>query len=567
MKFLPSQLAYLLQQRESRQNLKALAQYMGLLSATIGAFTVLFHVIMVNVEGQNHSWLTGLYWTLTVMTTLGFGDITFQSDLGRFFSLLVLVTGLLMLLIMLPFTFIRFFYAPWLEAQIRVRAPLELPPETEGHVIICRRDEVAAALVPRLEAHGIPHVTLEPDKARAAELMLEGVPVLAANMEDPNSYLAARVQRATLVLANGNDATNCNITLTAREVAPDVPIAALVEHDDSEDVIEMAGANHVLLIKRKLGEHLAGRAAAGRAHAQVVGRFGELLLAELPVHGTALSGQMVRDTDIRERTGLNIVGCWKRGHLGPAQAHTVLEEHMVVVVAGSADQVAALDALLEGAQQYGNRVLVIGGGRVGRSAARALHLRGIDVTVIEKDPALAHSLGQVADEVICGDASDYSVITRAGIESAPSVVLTANDDALNILLALYCRKLNPEIRIVSRITLERNLEAIHRAGADFVLSFTTLAASSIMAILQGRETVILGEDVDVFTVRTPRSLAGLSLSESGIGASTGLNVIALSSSGNVQTALSAATRLEVGVDLVMIGTPEQRDEFRRRFKG
>jgi spermidine/putrescine transport system permease protein len=54
-------------------------------------------------EGQDHSWLTGVYWTLTVMSTLGFGDITFTSDLGRLFSIVVLLSGIFMLLIVLPF--------------------------------------------------------------------------------------------------------------------------------------------------------------------------------------------------------------------------------------------------------------------------------------------------------------------------------------------------------------------------------------------------------------------------------------------------------------------------------
>jgi len=39
------------------------------------------------------------------MSTLGFGDITFSSDLGRIFSLIVLLTGIVYLLVMLPFTF------------------------------------------------------------------------------------------------------------------------------------------------------------------------------------------------------------------------------------------------------------------------------------------------------------------------------------------------------------------------------------------------------------------------------------------------------------------------------
>ncbi|NIN99101.1 MAG: potassium channel protein, partial [Anaerolineae bacterium] len=57
------------------------------LVATVAIFAVGFHLIMYHVEGQEHSWVTGVYWALTVMTTLGFGDITFHSDLGRLFSI------------------------------------------------------------------------------------------------------------------------------------------------------------------------------------------------------------------------------------------------------------------------------------------------------------------------------------------------------------------------------------------------------------------------------------------------------------------------------------------------
>jgi voltage-gated potassium channel Kch len=76
--------------------------------------------------------------------------------------------------------------------------------------------------------------------------------------------------------------------------------------------------------------------------------------------------------------------------------------------------------------------------------------------------------------VLPGDASDRRLLERAGIDRASSVLLTTNDDGVNIYLTVFCRRLNPSLRIVSRVTHERNLEAIHRAGADFVLSYTTL---------------------------------------------------------------------------------------------
>ena len=109
MKTLSTQLSYFLQNKEIKQNLPILLKYVGALVAVIVVFTVIFHFIMLYAEGEEHSWITGLYWTLTVMSTLGFGDITFQSDIGRLFSVIVLITGIVMLLIVLPFAFIRFF--------------------------------------------------------------------------------------------------------------------------------------------------------------------------------------------------------------------------------------------------------------------------------------------------------------------------------------------------------------------------------------------------------------------------------------------------------------------------
>src|SRR3989337_2412201 len=102
MKFSSSQLAYLIGNREARANLGALLKYVLTLVALITLFAVVFHVIKVRVEGEQHSWITGFYWTLVVMTTLGFGDITFTSDPGRLFSIVVLLSGVVFLLVMLP---------------------------------------------------------------------------------------------------------------------------------------------------------------------------------------------------------------------------------------------------------------------------------------------------------------------------------------------------------------------------------------------------------------------------------------------------------------------------------
>ncbi len=107
MKTIVSHLAALLAgEAKVRRQLAPFAKYVALLIAVVSLYGWLFHAVMAG-EGQDHSWFTGVYWALTVMSTLGFGDITFESDLGRAFSTLVLLTGMVLLLIILPFLFIR----------------------------------------------------------------------------------------------------------------------------------------------------------------------------------------------------------------------------------------------------------------------------------------------------------------------------------------------------------------------------------------------------------------------------------------------------------------------------
>ena len=153
----------------------------------------------------------------------------------------------------------------------------------------------------------------------------------------------------------------------------------------------------------------------------------------------------------------------------------------------------------------------------------------------------------------------------AGLAEAPSVVITTNDDAMNIYLTVYCHRLNPDLRIISRITHERNLDAINRAGADFVLSYASLGAEVVFSIMQNREMVMLGEGIDIYSVKTPKSLVGKTLGESDIGIRTGMNVIGIQKSGDVFTNPPADTNLTAESELLMVGNAKQHEEFDAQF--
>lgn len=565
MKYLPSQIAFFFTDREARTNLRGLFQYIAFLVAMVAVYTVLFHVIMVEVEGQQHSWMSGLYWTVVTMSTLGFGDIVFRTDLGRAFSVLVILSGVVFLLVMLPFLFIRLFYAPWLEARMRMRAPRQVDASTRDHVLITEYDAVAVALIGRLRAAGQAYFVIEPDPARAAQLTGDGISAVTGEIDSKETYQNLAAGDARLVVVNREDTTNTNITLTVREAAPDVPILAIVEEPDAVDVLQLSGATYVLPLKEQLGAYLANRVDTGRLEAHVVGAYRTLQVAELPVRGTGFAGHTVRDTRMRETTGMSVVGVWERGRLRPAYPDTVIAESSVIVVAGAADQIARLNALLPASGGAEGPVLVIGAGRVGQAAVSLLHSKGIRTHVMDRERRSLYPLEGIADRLTEGDAADRETLRRAGLAEAPSVLLTTNDDAMNIYLAVYCRRLKSDLRIVSRVTHDRNVEAIHRAGADFVLSYASLGAEAIFSRLRGHELVILGEGVDLFTRTVPAALADKTLKDGAIGSLTGLCVMAIQDGDHFTTELHSETVLPEGAVLVMMGSLEQRAAFTETY--
>ena len=549
-----------------RHQMRPFIWYVLVLAGFVLLYGFLFHVIMA-WEGQDHSWFTGIYWALTVMSTLGFGDITFESDLGRVFSTVVLVTGIVLLLVILPFLFIRLVYGPWLEqrARARTRELRSVPTEVRGHVLICANDPIALALIRRLELAGVPGYVVESDHELAMRMKEAGLPVLTGEIDSIETYRGGGAERARLLFANASDTVNSNIVITVRELSKTLPIVALAEAEDSIDVLELSGADHVLPLARQLGEQLANRVRAGTAHANVFGKFHDNLLAEFPVHNTPLEGRTIRETRLREHTGLTIVGVWEYGRFKSADPDLMLTPSSVPIVIGSQAQVEELDDILVIYDANPNPVLILGGGKVGRAAAKALKRRDIPVHIVEKKPELEPRIRAIPDRLFIGDAADRNVLDEAGIATTPTVLLTTHDDAMNVYLTVYCRRLNPEVRILTRVTHERNVEAIHRAGADFVLSYATLGVQTVYSIVHGRDLILLGEGVDVFYVPLPQSLAGNTLAKADIRARTGLNVVAIQEGERVITNVPPERPLVAGAVLVALCSAGQLERFKEVF--
>ena len=564
MKYLPSIFTTVFSGKMGKQNVRLLLRYIFVLALLISFYSVIFHYLMA-AEGQKHSWITGFYWVLVVMSTLGFGDITFTSDVGRLFSIIVLASGVIFLLILLPFIFIKFFFAPWMDAQAKSRAPRELPPDTAGHVIITNYDAVTTSLIEKLTSYKQNYVVIVDNLHRTLELYDLGVYVALGSIDDPQTYKRLQVQNAALVVATNSDQVNTNVTFTVREMSERVPIFVTADSPHSVDILTMAGSSHVLLLYDMIGKSLASLTIAGDCKSNVIGRYEDLIIAQAPVIGTPLEGKTIMESDLRKLYGLSVVGIWERGKFTLPRPDTIIDRTSVLVFAGSAKSLDAYDEVYSFyhiCKIAGDPVIIIGGGRVGLAAAARFREREIPYLIIEKNPKKARP----GDNYVFGDAADINTLEKAWFEKAPAALITPHDDATNIYLTKYLRSLRPDMQILSRASADRNVSTLHRAGADFVISNASLGANIIFNFLRNEDTLLLTEGLNIFHLKAPESLVGKTLLESGIRERTGCTVIAISRDGKMSINPEAKTVIKEDDELVLIGTFDAEKSFLREIK-
>jgi Trk K+ transport system NAD-binding subunit len=391
-----------------------------------------------------------------------------------------------------------------------------------------------------------------------------GYHVVVGELDDPETYRRLRIEAAAMALVLNDDITSTNIIYTIREVSGRVKTVTNADAGDSVDILELAGSTHVFRFSQMLGKALSRRVLGVSMKANVIGAFDRLLIAEAPVMRTWLQGKTLAQSNLRQATGVNVVGIWEKNQFMIPAAQSLLGESTVLVLAGTEAQLERFDASI-GHDAAGTNdhapVVVLGGGRVGQSVARSLEARQIDFRVVEKQSVIASK----DSSYIHGSAADLDVLTRAGINESPSIIITTHDDNLNIYLTIYCRRLRPDVQIISRASLDRNINTLHRAGANLVLSYSSLVTTTIMNLLHPQQMLMLSEGLNVFRVTVTRKLENKPLMKLQIREQTGCSVVAVKKHDDLVINPEPDIVVRQGDELVLIGSAESEKRFTEKY--
>ena len=117
-----------------------------------------------------------------------------------------------------------------------------------------------------------------------------------------------------------------------------------------------------------------------------------------------------------------------------------------------------------------NRVVVAGYGRVGQNIAQGLQDAGIPYLVIDIDPERVSEARSSGRPRIYGDATNFRLLNKAGLDKARALVITYPDPMAVITTAKVALSINPELKILARVHRAKEANILKRMGITELVS-------------------------------------------------------------------------------------------------
>ncbi|HUR80252.1 MAG TPA: NAD-binding protein, partial [Thermoanaerobaculia bacterium] len=336
----------------------------------------------------------------------------------------------------------------------------------------------------------VPTLVVETNEDTARAVMEQKQAVVFTRLEE-DALDAARVHTARAIVTNGTDQENAAMILRARQLGFTREIYAFVENPSHRKPMELAGATAVYTPRHIVAAALAAH-ASDRLSPRLPGleSIDGLQRRELRVPaGSPLAGKTIRDAALPAV----VVGAWRRSQLVSRCRDEVIEPGLMLELVGTPDALDRASTLL-GARLLHSEgpFLVAGFGEVGRKVHELLCDVGEEVRVIER-----HAATHVD---VAGDVLDSSVLERAQLTDARALVLALDSDDSTLFATVIARDIAPDVPIIARVNHARNLDNIHRAGADYALSIADVSGQMLSAKLLGRRARVREEHRRVMRV-------------------------------------------------------------------
>ncbi len=303
------------------------------------------------IEGWNFR--ESLYMTIITLTTVGFREVHALSPMGEYFTMVLLIGGVGIILYVLA-TEARIIFEGELQDVFGRRRLEKKIRELKDHYILCGYGRMGRIIVRELKAKGVSIVVIE--QGRVTQFDDEGVLILEGDATNDDVLMSAGIDKAKgLVSVLPTDAENLYVVLSARELNPKLFVVARASDEGAEQKMLRAGATRVVSPYLTGGLKIAHTVLkpAVMDFIEVATKAGsiEIQMEEVPVHkDSKLAGMALYQSGIGEDLGVIIVAI--KSKVGVMRfnptSKTIIQEGDTLIALGEESKLIELEKMARG---------------------------------------------------------------------------------------------------------------------------------------------------------------------------------------------------------------------------
>jgi len=187
---------------------------------------------------------------------------------------------------------------------------------------------------------------------------------------------------------------------------------------------------------------------------------------------------------------VRVTAIFRKGKAIIPSGNTIIEANDEIFVIASAQHIRAIVSELRSVDKPYKRVMIAGGGSVGRRLATALEESRSQVKIIEKDADIATKLAETLNKAIVleGDAADEALLLEENIDSVDIFCALTNDDEANILSAMLAKRLGAR-KVLSLVNRAGYVDLVESANIDMAVSPQQITIGALLTHVRSGDIV------------------------------------------------------------------------------